>query len=84
MYGVVFSYSFDDDVSIYLKSTLDEAKRFLKESYEEELRIDVEENGWNSEGFIDENRMYAEIKSYFDDGDNFCDITRFEIGNVYR
>lgn len=84
MYGVVFSYSFDDDVSIYLKGTLDEAKRFLKESYEEELRIDVEENGWNSEGFIDENGMYAEIKSYFDDGDNFCDITRFEIGNVYR
>ena len=84
MYGVVFSYSFDDDVSIYLKGTLDEAKRFLKESYEEELRIDVEENGWDSEGFIDENGMYAEIKTYFDDGDNSCDTTRFQIGQIYR
>ncbi len=84
MYGVVFSYSFDGDVSIYLKSTLEDAKEFLNESYEEELRIDIEENGWNSEGFIDENGMYAEIKTYFDDGDDVCDITRFQIGCVYR
>ena len=60
-----------------------EAKKMLREAYEEELRIDIEENGWNSEGFIDELGTYAEIKTYFDDSDMYCDITKFRIGSVY-
>lgn len=79
-FAVVFTYSFDCDSSVYLFDTQDEAIKFMTESYEEELRIDKEENGWNSEGYVTEDDMYARIVTHFPDRD---DITEFHIANVY-
>ncbi len=79
-YAVIFTYSFDEDVAVYLFDDEASAKKFLKESYEEELRIDIEENGWNSSGHINDEGNYAEIVTYFSDR---TDITEMKIGNVY-
>lgn len=80
-YAVIFTYNFDSDVAVYLFETEDEAKKFLKDSYAEELRIDIKENGWDSEGFISKDGWYAKITNYFDNG---IDITEFRIGNIYQ
>lgn len=52
----------------------------MTESYEEELRIDKEENAWNTEGYMAEDKMYAKIVNHFADGD---DVTEFHVANVY-
>lgn len=79
-FAVVFTYSFDSDSSVYLFDTLEEAKTFMCKSYEEELRIDTEENDWISEGHIDEDGMYAKIVNHFADRD---DVTEFHVASVY-
>lgn len=79
-FAVVFTYSFDKETPVYLFNTKDEAKKFLNESYKEELRIDSEENGWMVDGNIDEDLEYAKIVDYFPDHD---DITEFRLGQVY-
>lgn len=80
-YAVVFTYSFDTAAAVYLFDTLLEAREFMFKSYKEELRIDVEENGWNSEGYIQEDGMYAKITNHFqDEGD---DVTEFHVANIY-
>ncbi len=83
-YAVIFTYSFDGETAVYLFATEDEAKRFLLESYLEELRIDTEENEWNSVGEISEDGWYAKIQVQFDDGDHPLDITEFRIGTIYQ
>lgn len=80
-YAVIFTYSFDSEVVVYLFDTLDEAKKFLKESFEEEVRIDTEENGWDCTSYIDEDGCYARIFNQFSDR---IDKTTFRIGNVYQ
>ena len=79
-YAVIFSYSFDDDVVVYLFESEKSAAAFLKESYSEELRIDVEENGWDAVGHITDDGWYAEISNYFQD---HVDTTVFRIGRIY-
>ena len=83
-YAVIFTYSFDAEVSVYLFETEEEAKDFLKSYYKEELRIDTEENEWNSEGTISEDGWYAKIENYFGDEGSEPDITEFRIGNIYQ
>ena len=51
-YAVIFTYSFDGDVAVYLFQDELSAKKFLRDSYEEELRIDKEENGLEVYGEI--------------------------------
>ena len=83
-YAVIFTYSFDNEVAVYLFETEEEAKNFLANSYKEELRIDTEENEWNSEGTISEDGWYAKIENYFgDEGSEPC-VTEFRIGNIYQ
>ena len=79
-YAVVFTYSFDADAAVYLFDTVLEAREFWFKSYKEELRTDTEENGWSSEGYIQEDGMYAKITNHFQDGD---DVTEFHIANIY-
>lgn len=79
-FAVVFTYSFDCDCAVYPVDTQDEAIKFMTESYEEELRIDKEENKWDTEGYIAEDKMYAKIVNHFADGD---DVTEFHVANVY-
>lgn len=83
-YAVIFTYSFDDEVAVYLFETEEEAKNFLESSYKEELRIDIEENGWHSEGTISEDGWYAKIEIYFGDGGSEPNVTEFRIGNIYQ
>lgn len=83
-YAVIFTYSFDGDVAVYLFATEEEAKKFLRDSYQEELRIDQEENGWSSVGEISEDGWYAKIQVEFDDADHPLNLTEFRIGTVHR
>lgn len=80
MYAVVFTYSFDSDCAIYPQKSLEDAVDFLRKSYIEEMRIDVEENGWLTEGKIEEDGMYAEIRNDFGDR---VDVTMFHIGCIF-
>lgn len=80
-YAVIFTYSFDSEVVVYLFDTVEEAREFLASSYREEMRIDIEENGWDSVGSIDESGDYASITTTFYSGDT--DITEMRVGNVY-
>lgn len=79
-YAVIFTYSFDDDVAVYLFENEKEAKEFLKESYENELKVD-KENGWDSRGFINSEETYANIEVLFEDHIN---TTEMRIGNIYQ
>lgn len=83
-YAVIFTYSFDDEVAVYLFETEEEAKNFLANSYKEELRIDTEENEWNSEGIISKDGWYAKIENYYGDEGSEPDVTEFRIGNIYQ
>ena len=80
-YAVIFNYSFDSDVAVYLFENEEKAKEFLKGSYEEELRIDTEENGWDSRGYINSDGTYAKIETLFSD---HTDKTEMRIGNIYQ
>ncbi len=82
-YAVIYTYSFDDDVAVYLFETEEKAVAFLKASYEEALRIDVEENGWVSSGEISDDGWYARIET----SSLRChdvDVIEFRVGNVYE
>lgn len=79
-YAVIFTYSFDPEVPVYLFSDETLAKEFLKGSYEEELRIDRDEDGWDARGEISGDGWYAKITNKFPDRD---DVTEFRIGSVH-
>ena len=79
-YAVIFTYSFDDEVVVYLFDTEKEATDFLVASFQEEKRIDEEENGWNPECWLSEDRWQATITNRFFDHE---DVTEFRIGRVY-
>ena len=80
-YAVVFTYSFDTDSTVYLFDTEEKAIDYMMKSLEEELRIDREENGWNSDGYVTEDKMYAEIITHYPSGDG---VTEMHIANVYE
>lgn len=80
-FAVVFTYSFDTDSAVYLFDTQEEAIDYMMKSLAEELRIDREENGWNSDGYVAEDKMYAEIITHYPSGDS---VTEMHIANVYE
>ena len=80
-FAVVCSYSFDNDTAVYLFTNENEAKLFLKDNFEQEIKIDVEENGYDTESFISSDGWYAKIINHFADHDN---VTEFRIGRVYQ
>lgn len=80
-YAVIFTYSFDSDVAVYLFDDEESAKKMLKDNYEHELAIDLLENKWDTEGEISDDGWYAKITNHFTDHD---DVTEYRIGNVYR
>lgn len=79
-YAVIFTYSFDPEVPVYLFADFDSAADFLRTSMMKELKIDVEENGWNSVLEFSEDNDYAKITTYFPDHTN---ITEAYVGTVY-
>ncbi len=80
-YALIFTYSFDPEVSVYPFETEEEAIEALEKSYTEELRIDIEENGWDSVGTIQPDKRYACIKTNFADR---TDSTEMYVGNVHE
>ena len=76
-FAVVFTYSFDQDCAVYLFDTEADAVRFLRDNYEEELRIEREENNQNPIAYMEEDGWYAQIAT----GD---DVIYYHIANVYE
>lgn len=76
-HAVIFSYSFDDDVAVYLFDDEEKAKDFLRSNYQEEIRIERDENGFDVDDMIDADCGYAEI-TYRNGGKTFM-----KIGKVY-
>lgn len=59
---VLFTYNFDDTGSeVFLFDTEKSACDFLRLSYNEELRIEIEENGWSVDENHDRDWTYASI-----------------------
>ena len=78
-YAVVITYSFDDEVAVYPFADEEAAKKMLRESYENEVRIDTEEDGWDVDDVIRDDGWYAKITDRFQDHEN---VTEFRIGTV--
>lgn len=78
-FAVIFTYSFDPYIPVFLFEKEEDAVAFLRSSYREELRIDREENGWRSYGELDADGWYAKIVCEFSDCE---DVTEFRIGYV--
>lgn len=78
-YVVVFNYSFDHDCRAYPFEDETSAKEFLFENFNNEVRIDVEENGYDTEFSIQEDGWYAQIVNHFIDRD---DITEMRIAEI--
>ena len=79
-YAVIVTFSFDDQVSVLLFETQEEALNFIKKDILEEYRIDVDENGWDSEYAIFEDEGRAVLTTHWRDVD---DVTEWRIGTVY-
>ena len=80
-YAVIFTYSFDSDVAVYLFNDEESAKKMLRDNYEQELQIDMRENEWDTDAEISDDGCYAKITNHFADHD---DVTEYRIGRVYR
>ena len=80
-YAVIFEYSFDAEIPVYLFDTFEQAKKFLRDSFNEEVRIDKEENGWDTNASIDEEEGIAVIFNRFNDR---IDTTYMKIGTIYN
>lgn len=80
-YAVITTYSFDSETNVCLFNDEKKAKNFLCKNYEEELRIDREENEWDSKGSISEDGWYAKITNHFADHD---DVTEFRISSCHE
>lgn len=77
---VITTYSFDRYACVRLFATDEAAKKYIRKSYKEELRIDREERHYKIKGQIDEDGSRAVITNHFNGHD---DITEFQIGTLY-
>ena len=73
MCAVVFTYSFDTDAQVFLFLDEIEAKQFLKSCFEEEYRIEFEENEWDVEAEHEEDWSHAKITHYGNFGEDVCE-----------
>lgn len=84
-FPVVIHYSFDSGVPVFLCETEEEAKKLLKELFDEEVQIETEECehviGEDMEIDVSDDGMWASITIYYD-----CekDVTEWAIGSVYN
>lgn len=79
-FAVSITYSWDNDAAVYLFDTEEEAADFLAGAYEAEFQSD-RESGYDSDGFLDEDRRFARIirPSVFEN-----DITDLHLAHVYE
>jgi len=80
-FAVVFTYSFDHDVAVYLFETENEAKEFLTGSFEEEVKM-YQEDGWELDVELSSNKRFARITRIVQDDDN--ETLEIRLGAVYQ
>ena len=78
---LVIHYSFDSDVPVYLFDSEEDAKKELKRQFDEELRIQTEENGHvlGEDIFTDVAEDWASITIYWDEEK---DVMEWAIGDI--
>ena len=83
-YCVIFTYNFDTDSEVTMfGDDYEGARRYLEDSFNEEVRIETEENGWEVDTFINDQKTYAEICHNIGCGD--VDICEYRLcTNVRR
>lgn len=79
-FAVISTYSFDDEVCVYLCTSEEEAKNLLKSIYENEVKIDTE-SGHAFEHELRDDGWYAKIVNYRRCGD--VDTSEWRIGHIY-
>lgn len=77
--AVVCTYSFETTVDVYLFSTIQEGRKFLKEWILSEYQNDLD-CGFDSEYHIDDDEEYGRIKVYFP---SYTDVTEAKLGLVH-
>lgn len=85
-YAVVTTYSFDPDVPVALFDSEEAAMAHMREQWEKEKRIDIEENGWTTEANFFEEEGRAEVKNTFPrpDGSVDTNVTTWTITSNIR
>ena len=82
-YALVTHYSFDSETPVWLFDTVEEAAEELKRQFEEEVRIETEENGHvideDMEIDVTDDWRWASITMYWDENK---DVTEWSIGYV--
>lgn len=78
---LVIHYSFDSEVPVYLFDSEEDAKKELKRQFDEELRIQTEENGHvlDEDIFTDVAEDWASITIYWDENK---DVMEWAVGNI--
>lgn len=83
---VVVTYSFDEEASVYLCTSDEEAENTLWNDFQEELRIEREENehieGEDMTVVVTDSHRYASITIERANGTK--DVTEWHIGTVYN
>ncbi len=77
-YALIVTYSFDEEVPVFLFDTEEEAQNALKEMATKEHLID-KDNGWDTELKFSESGNYAQITNHFMDR---TDVTKFYVGDI--
>lgn len=80
---VVTTYSFDPEVTVVLCGSQEEAEKYLETAYEEEMRIESEENGLDPEGELDLESGSAKI-TVLSRITGEPDIMEIRIGTLYQ
>lgn len=80
-YAVTFRYGFDRDTATYLFCDEEAAKKFLRDNFNQEVRIDIAENGWDTISEISDDGWEAKITNRFVDHD---DIMELFISPIYQ
>lgn len=78
-YALVVSYSFDPSMPVYLFDDMASAVNALREDFENEKRIDMEENGWDTTATIEKDGAYAKLVNHFDNSDDTTEFTVTEV-----
>ena len=82
-YALVTHYSFDSETPVWLFDTVEEAAEELKRQFEEEVRIETEENGHvigeDMEIDVAGDYRWATITMYWDENK---DVTEWSVGYV--
>lgn len=82
-YAVVCTYPENNDTAVYLFKDIDKAKAFLKDNFDETIKV-YKQSGYDISEFVNGDGTYARITIYPDDLDCDNETTEFRIGKIYN